>query len=195
MNRPLPHCPRAVAIASTAPGTEGASIPRSGMVAKPRCLKTSGVAVCGAAPLPFSPIPVSLSNFGVLLVGLLLGSRAGFAAALLFLLEGSAGLPVFSNGSLGLFGPTGGYLMAYPVVAFLAGWIWEHSPKTFIRAIVAASAAELLLFAAGISWLVMVFHAPLRQAANWGFYPFLVAESAKIAAASGIATRFRKRIN
>ena len=64
-----------------------------------------------------------------------------------------------------------------------------------MRAIVAASAAELLLFAAGISWLVMVFHAPLRQAANWGFYPFLVAESAKIAAASGIATRFRKRIN
>jgi len=155
------------------------------------------IALCAraSAPLPFSPIPVSLSNFGVLLVGLLLGSRAGFAAALLFLLEGSAGLPVFSNGSLGLFGPTGGYLMAYPVVAFLAGWMWEHSPKTFIRAIAAASAAELLLFAGGISWLVMVFHAPLRQAANWGFYPFLVAESAKIAAASGIATRFRKRMN
>jgi len=155
------------------------------------------IALCAraSAPLPFSPIPVSLSNFGVLLVGLLLGSRAGFAAALLFLLEGSAGLPVFSNGSLGLFGPTGGYLMAYPVVAFLAGWMWERSPKTFIRAIAASFVAELLLFAGGVSWLMVAFHAPLRQAANWGFYPFLVAEIAKITAASGIATRFRNRMN
>ena len=155
------------------------------------------IALCAraSAPLPFSPIPVSLANFGVLLVGLLLGSRIGSAAALLFLLEGSAGLPVFSNGSLGLLGPTGGYLLAYPVVAFLAGWIWERRPKTFVRAMVACVSAELLLFAAGISWLMIAFHTPFRQAASWGFYPFLVAEIAKIAAASGIATRFRNRPN
>ena len=155
------------------------------------------IALCAraSAPLPFSPIPVSLANFGVLLVGLALGSRAGFAAGALFLLEGGAGLPVFSNGSLGLFGPTGGYLMAYPLVAFLAGWIWERSSKSFIRAITASFCAELLLFAAGISWLIIGFHTPLRQASNWGLYPFLVAEVAKVAAASGIAVRLRDRLS
>src|SRR5438067_12700911 len=81
------------------------------------------VALCAriSVPLPFTPVPVSLSNFGVLLVGLLLGGRLGCAALLLYLVQGSAGLPVFSKGSLGFFGPARGYMMAYPLVAFLAG--------------------------------------------------------------------------
>ncbi|HEV2114332.1 MAG TPA: biotin transporter BioY [Terriglobales bacterium] len=140
-------------------------------------------------------MPLSLSNFGVLLVGLLLGSRTGFAAALLFLLEGSFGLPVFSNGSLGLFGPTGGYLMAYPLVAFLAGWISERGVRNFLRNALACLSAEILLFAAGTSWLMLMFHVPVAKAADWGIYPFLLAELAKIAAASGIAARLRARAN
>lgn len=151
------------------------------------------IALCARAstPIPFSPVPLSLSNFGVLLVGLLLGSRVGFAAALLFLLEGSAGLPVFSNGSLGLFGPTGGYLMAYPAVAFIAGWLSERETKSFWRKTAACLSAEILLFASGTAWLMLIFHVPLSAAANWAVYPFLLVELAKIAAASGIATRFR----
>ena len=147
------------------------------------------VALCAriSVPLPFSPVPVSLSNFGVLLVGLLLGGRLGCAALLLYLLEGTAGLPVFSNGSLGIFGPTGGYLMAYPLVAFLAGAL--RGKGSFARALGASIIAEVVLFAAGISWLVLAFHVPLRLAANWGLYPFLVAEVAKVAAAAGIASR------
>ena len=86
------------------------------------------IAVCArlVLPLPFTPVPLSLANFGVLLVGLALGSRRGFAAATLYLAWGAIGLPVFSPVGLGgiaqLFSPTGGYLLAYPVVAFLAGW-------------------------------------------------------------------------
>ena len=146
------------------------------------------VALCAriSVPLPFTPVPVSLSNFGVLLVGLLLGGRLGCAALLLYLVEGSAGLPVFSNGSLGIFGPTGGYLMAYPLVAFLAGA--SRGKGGFARALSASIIAEIVLFAAGISWLMLAFHAPLRIAANWGLYPFLLAEIAKVAAAAGIAS-------
>src|SRR6184192_3006969 len=92
------------------------------------------VALCAriTLPLPFTPVPLSLQNFGVLLVGLLLGSRRGFAALLLYLAEGASGLPVFTPGWGGiaqLLGPTGGYLIAYPIVAFCAGWIWEHGSK------------------------------------------------------------------
>src|SRR5437764_7746034 len=89
------------------------------------------IALCArvTVPLPFTPVPLTLQNFGVLLVGLLLGSRRGFAALALYLVEGASGLPVFSPSALGLhgvaqiLGPTGGFLMAYPLVAFVAGWI------------------------------------------------------------------------
>src|SRR2546423_2722842 len=74
------------------------------------------VALCARVtlPLPFTPVPLTLQNFGVLLVGLTLGSRRGFAALALYLVEGAVGMPVFNPAGLGgvaqLFGPTGGYL-------------------------------------------------------------------------------------
>lgn len=150
------------------------------------------VAICArvSLPLPWTPVPFTLSNFGVLLVGLLLGSRAGAAALLLYLAEGSLGLPVFSAGSLGIMGPTGGFLLAYPAVAFIAGWISERGEKTFSRAILASLLAEIALFVIALSWLVAVFHVPLQRAANWGLYPFLLAEVVKIVAASAIARRW-----
>src|SRR5580704_18671539 len=93
------------------------------------------VALCARVtiPLPLTPVPLTLQNFGVLTVGLLLGSRRGFAALTLYLVEGAFGLPVFSPAILGsgiahLLGPTGGFLMAYPLVAFVAGWINEREP-------------------------------------------------------------------
>jgi len=146
-------------------------------------------------PLPFTPVPLTLQNFAVLLVGLLLGRRAGFAALTLYLAEGVAGLPVFSpmgpGGLAQLLGPTGGYLMAYPVVAYLAGWLAERGRSSFARSALAATAAEVLLFAAGVSWLMVVFRAPLSQAAQFGLYPFFFAEVMKVLLAAGIASRRR----
>src|SRR5271166_2395192 len=92
------------------------------------------VALCAriTVPLPFTPVPLTLQNFGVLTVGLLLGSRRGAAALALYLLEGALGLPVFSPslvlgfGVARLLGPTGGFLLAYPLVAFLAGYLYER---------------------------------------------------------------------
>jgi biotin transport system substrate-specific component len=144
-------------------------------------------------PLPFTPVPLTLQNFAVLLVGLLLGRRAGFAALVLYLAEGAAGLPVFSPVGLGgiaqLLGPTGGYLMAYPVVAYLAGWIAERDRGSFARSAVAATVAEIFLFVSGVSWLMIVFHAPLAQAAQFGLYPFFFAEVMKVLLAAGMASR------
>ena len=150
------------------------------------------VALCAKVtlPLPFTPVPLSLQNFAVLLVGLLLGSRRGFAALLLYLGEGAVGLPVFAAGSLGLFGPTAGYLLAYPLVAFLAGWLRENVRPSFARYAIACVLAEILLFAAGVSWLVVFFRQSLAQAAAFGLYPFVAAEVLKVSAAAGIATRW-----
>src|SRR5215472_12842124 len=114
------------------------------------------IAVCArlVLPLPFTPVPLTLANFGVLLVGLTLGSKRGFAAAALYLAWGAMGLPVFSPAGVGgiaqLFGPTGGYLLAYPVVAFVAGWIAERGRASFARNLLAGVFAELVLFASGI---------------------------------------------
>lgn len=148
-----------------------------------------------AIPLPGTPVPLSLVNFAVLLVGLTLGAKRGCAAMLLYLAEGLAGLPVFSptgpGGILQLLGPTGGYLIAYPAVAFLAGWAFNAGKKDFKGALIGATAGELLLFFLGVNWLVVLFHVPLSQAAAWGLYPFLAAEVLKVVSAAGIASRWR----
>jgi biotin transport system substrate-specific component len=150
------------------------------------------VALCARVtlPLPFTPVPLTLQNFGVLLVGLTLGSRRGFAALALYLVEGAVGMSVFNASGLGgvaqLLGPTGGYLLAYPFVAALAGWIMERGRKTFARAAVAGLLAEVVLFASGISWLAVLTHS-FAQAVRFGLYWFVFAEVIKVMSAAGIA--------
>jgi biotin transport system substrate-specific component len=155
------------------------------------------VALCArvAVPLPFTPVPLTLQNFGVLLIGLILGSRRGFAALALYLAEGAAGLPVFSptgrGGIAQLLGPTGGFLLAYPIVAALAGWIMEHSRRVFSRAVVAALSADSVLFAGGLTWLFVLTHSA-TQALRFGLYWFIFAEVIKIMMAAAIAVRWRR---
>ena len=155
------------------------------------------VALCArvSVPLPFTPVPLTLQNFGVLAVGLLLGSRRGFAALALYLLEGAIGLPVFSMGAgiAYLLGPTGGFLIAYPLIAFIAGYIYEHSSRRFVWAAFSAMVAEVVLFASGLSWLVVLTHS-VAQAVKFGLYWFLFAEVIKVLMAAGVAARWQQRI-
>src|SRR5690348_4148750 len=96
--------------------------------------------------VPLTPVPLSVQNLAVLLVGLLLGSRRGFSALVVYLAEGMSGLPVFNptgpGGVAQLFGVTGGFLLAYPFVAFVAGYVFELGRRTFGRAVVAGIVAE-----------------------------------------------------
>jgi biotin transport system substrate-specific component len=145
--------------------------------------------------MPLTPVPLTVQNLGVLLVGLLLGSRRGFAAMALYLAEGAVGLPVFSPGPGGiaqLLGPTGGFLLAYPFVAFLAGYIFERGTKSFARAAVAGLLAEILLFAGGLTGLFVITHS-LAKAAYLGLYWFIAAEIMKVAFAAVIATRICRK--
>jgi biotin transport system substrate-specific component len=155
------------------------------------------VALCARVtlPLPFTPVPLTLQNFAVLLVGLTLGARRGFAALILYLIEGASGLPVFNptgpGGVAQLLGPTGGYLMAYPLVAGLSGWLLDFGKRTFARAAVAGLVAEIVLFASGIGWLALLTHS-FSQAARFGLYWFVSAEIMKVMFAAALAVRFRR---
>ncbi|HEY6339266.1 MAG TPA: biotin transporter BioY [Candidatus Sulfotelmatobacter sp.] len=155
------------------------------------------VALCAriTIPLPFTPVPLTVQNFGVLLVGLLLGSRRGFAALVLYLAEGAMGMPVFSPvggaGIAHLFGITGGFLLAYPLVAGLAGVVFERGTKSFTRAAVAGLLAEILLFASGLTWLYAVTHS-LATAVLWGLYWFIAAEVLKVMVAAAIGARWSR---
>jgi biotin transport system substrate-specific component len=157
------------------------------------------VALCArvTVPLPFTPVPLTLQNFAVLLVGLALGSRRGFAALALYVVEGALGLPVFNPTGLGgiaqVLGPTGGYLTAYPVVAFLSGWIAERGARGFRRYAVAAVVGEVVLFAGGLAWLTVWTRGSWWQAAHFGLYPFVFAEVAKVMAAAGLAAHLPAR--
>ena len=156
------------------------------------------VALCARITIPLmplTPVPLTVQNLGVLLVGLLLGSRRGFAALALYLAEGAVGLPVFSpgpGGLLQLFGVTGGFLLAYPFVAFLAGYIFERGRKSFARAAVAGLLAEILLFAGGLTGLYVMTHS-LAKEAYLGLYWFIAAEIVKVMFAAVIATRIRRK--
>jgi biotin transport system substrate-specific component len=165
------------------------------------------VALCArvALPLPFTPVPLTLQNFGVLLVGLTLGSRRGFAALALYLAEGLLGMPVFSptgpGGLAQLLGPTGGFLLAYPFVAAIAGWVFETEifgtktvgarRKSFARAALACLVAEICLFVCGLSWLAILTHS-FAQAVRFGLYWFVFAEVIKIMSAAALASGWQR---
>jgi len=156
------------------------------------------VALCAriTLPLPFTPVPLTLQNFGVLLVGLTLGSRRGFAALVVYLAEGFLGLPLFSptgpGGLAQLLGPTGGFLLAYPFVAAIAGWVFEKTAaKTFARAASASVLAEICLFVCGLSWLAVLTHS-FAQAIRFGLYWFVFAEVIKIMSAAALASGWQR---
>ncbi|MBV9574514.1 MAG: biotin transporter BioY [Acidobacteriales bacterium] len=155
------------------------------------------VALCArvTVPLPFTPVPLTLQNFAVLLAGLTLGSRRGFAALVLYLAEGAAGMRVFTASGPGgvaqLLGATGGFLLAYPFVAAVAGWIMERGRKTFARAAAAGLLGEIVLFAFGISWLAVLTHS-FAMAVRYGLYWFVFAEVIKILFAGAIAAGWHR---
>ncbi len=155
------------------------------------------VALCARVtiPLPLTPVPLTLQNFGVLLVGLVLGRRRGFVALALYLAEGAAGLPVFNptgpGGVAQLLGPTGGFLLAYPFMAALAGFVFEKGRRTFARAAMSGILAELVLFAGGIGWLAILTHS-VSQALRFGLYWFISAEIIKVMFAAAVAVRVQR---
>jgi len=154
------------------------------------------LAACAHVSLPllFSPVPLSLQNFGVLLIALILGRNRAAATMVLYLLEGASGLPVFSPAGPGgvaqLLGPTGGFLLAYPVVAYMCGFIAEQLGRNVRSTVIACLSAEFLLFVSGAAYLRALLGGTLQETLRLAVLPFLPGEVLKIAAAATLSARW-----
>lgn len=149
--------------------------------------------------LPFTPVPFTLQPLAVLLVGLAFGPVGGLLTLLAYLAEGACGLPVFAPGPGGVaqlfFGPTSGYLLAYPLVAAIAGGVSRVLARRlsmYSAAAIACALATVVLFISGAAWFVMFTHLPLPAVWIETVAPFLPGEAIKILAAAGIYSALRR---
>jgi biotin transport system substrate-specific component len=139
-------------------------------------------------PLPFTPVPFTIQPMVVLIGAAALGSRLGALSQILYLTLGIAGLPVFAyapelpQGLARLLGPSGGYLMAFPIAAFATGLLAERGfDRRYLTSILAMSAGLSIIFAGGVLWIARL--AGLDAALSTGLYPFVVVDVIKIVAA------------
>lgn len=138
-----------------------------------------------AIPIPFSPVPLTLQSFAVLLVGATLGGKKGALAIVAYLVEGAIGLPVFAGGSSGLtslMGPTGGFLVGFVAAACVAGVLINQSKKNFSSVFFAFVIATSILLMIGSSWLS--FFVGKESAFTMGVYPFLIGDLLKAVSAT-----------
>jgi biotin transport system substrate-specific component len=146
------------------------------------------VAICAhiTVPLTITPVPITLQDFAVLALGLLVGPRLVMFTMLAYLAEGAAGLPVFAPAPLGLtgvahiLGPTGGYLMAYPTVAVVTSYLWRSGERSYAGALVSAGAGSAVLLALGGLWLGLNTHVSAQAVLAEGVVPFLPGSVLKV---------------
>lgn len=172
---------------------------RLGEAASPR-LRHVGLILAGALliyltakvsiPVPGSPVPFTLQNFGILVVGGALGLRRGGIAALLYVALGVVGLPFFAEGKGGvqvIVGATGGYLVGFVVAAALVGRLAELGWDRRIGGAIGATAlGTAVIYAIGVPWLAVVTGMSAGEAIATGLLPFLVGDIVKLLAAAAV---------
>ena len=151
------------------------------------------VAAQVSVPLPFTPVPFTLQPMVVLLGGAALGARLGMSAQILYLAIGIAGLPVFAaspilpQGFGRLLGPTGGYLMSYPLAAFVTGYLAQRGlDRRYLTSVIAMVAGLAIVFTCGVLWLAFGAHVGLAGAVRTGLIPFIPADIVKVLLAATI---------
>ena len=141
-----------------------------------------------AIPLPGTPVPITLQPLLVVLAGMMLGPVVGAGSMALYLAAGAMGLPVFAPigapGMLRLVGPTGGYLLAYPVAAYVAGALALRL-RGFSGRALAAGAGVLMLYVGGLAQLTLLMGSVTR-AALLGVVPFVALDAVKSLVAAAV---------
>ena len=175
---------------SVSPRTLGDVIP--GGLARSVALVLGGAAFVGLTaqvlvPLPFTPVPLSLQTFSVLLVGAVLGSRRGVASMALYLLAGTAGVPWFSQQQSGWAFASFGYVVGFVLAAYLVGRLAERgADRTVLRTAGLMVLGNLAIYAVGVPGLMLITGMDLGKALLLGVVPFLVGDALKIALAAGL---------
>ena len=169
-------------------------------------LRTVGIVFAGSAlvagcarvavPLYFTPVPLSLAPFAVLVLGLLLRPRLAAATLGAYLVEGALGLPVFAptplapGGLAHLFGPTaftGGYLLSYPLAAAFIAFLVRRTNRGFVPSTLSAAAGSLVILFCGAAWLAVLIHASAQSVLKLSVLPFLPGDGLKVVAAAALA--------
>ena len=148
------------------------------------------IAAAAQFAIHIGPIPITGQTFAVLLTGALLGSRLGAAAVIAYLVEGAIGLPFFAGGAAGIvrfFGPTGGYLVAFPAAAFVTGAFAEQGwDKNYLQAVVAMAVGSAIVFLGGWAWYSVLTSTPPLAAFQIAVLPYLPGDAIKIALAAAV---------
>jgi biotin transport system substrate-specific component len=141
-----------------------------------------------AVPVPFSPVPMTLQPLAVLVVGGVLGAAGGAGALVLYLVWGAMGLPVFAAGGAGpahLVGPTGGYLLAFPLAAGITGALVRRAPRSAIGVLLACVLGIVVIHLGGVAHLALLGGDP-ALAIRLGFIPFLTGDLLKVGLAAAL---------
>ena len=146
-----------------------------------------GIAAQIAIPLPFTPVPLTLQTFAVLLAGAALGSLRGVASMALYALMGVVGVPWFSEGSSGFSTASFGYILGFILAAFIVGRLAERGASTTsIQSAALMVIGNLAIYAVGVTWLKFAIDSSWATALSLGVVPFLIGDAIKIALAAGL---------
>ena len=148
-------------------------------------LMTAVTCVLGplSIPLPFSPVPISLTNFAIFLAIFVLGMRSGTISFIIYLLLGAIGVPVFSSfrgGLQVLAGPTGGYLIGFIFLALIMGFALDHFDRKLVPTIIGMIIGMAVCYAFGTVWLAKLLSLSFKEGLMMGVIPYLAGDAAKI---------------
>ena len=148
-------------------------------------LMTAVTCVLGplSIPLPFSPVPISLTNFAIFLAIFILGMKNGTISFIIYLLLGAVGVPVFSSfrgGLQVLAGPTGGYLIGFIFLALIMGFALEHFDRKLVPTIIGIIIGMAVCYAFGTVWLAKLLSLSFKEGLMMGVIPYLPGDAAKI---------------
>ena len=148
-------------------------------------LMTAVTCVLGplSIPLPFSPVPISLTNFAIFLAIFVLGMKSGTIRFIIYLLLGAVGVPVFSSfrgGFQVLAGPTGGYLIGFIFLALIMGFALDHFDRKLVPTIIGMIIGMAVCYAFGTVWLAKLLSLSFKEGLMMGVIPYLAGDAAKI---------------
>ena len=148
-------------------------------------LMTAVTCVLGplSIPLPFSPVPISLTNFAIFLAIFVLGMKNGTISFIIYLLLGAVGVPVFSSfrgGFQVLAGPTGGYLIGFIFLALIMGFALDHFDRKLVPTIIGMIIGMAVCYAFGTVWLANLLSLSFKEGLMMGVIPYLPGDAAKI---------------
>ena len=163
-------------------------------------LMTAVTCVLGplSIPLPFSPVPISLTNFAIFLAIFILGMKNGTISFIIYLLLGAIGVPVFSSfrgGLQVLAGPTGGYLIGFIFLALIMGFALDHFDRKLVPTIIGMIIGMAICYIFGTAWLAGQLGMSFVAALGIGVIPYLPGDTAKIIIAIIAGPQIRKTVS